>query len=85
MIAPHDLGTLCIQAQRYAMGRRSTAPLATSEIIRHAWPELEANDRAILVRDLDEQLRDEERCPGALGGACDVRTWREQREWYRVH
>lgn len=84
-MSPNDFGTLCICAQRYSMGRRTYMPGLVQRIIKGCWLDLEPNDRFVLIRDLAEELRLEDKKPGWLGHACDVQGWKEFHPWMVEH
>lgn len=87
----HSLGSLCIYATRYALGRRSTAPGTVADVVRQCWASLDHRDRLTLLRDLREAIADDDRWLDGpeprdpwsrpLGGECDSRTWRDLLAW----
>lgn len=56
MVDKHDLGTLCICAVRYAMGRTSYMPEEIAGIVRGLIKGLEDVDLAILRRDIAQHI-----------------------------
>lgn len=75
MKVSRHLGNLAYMALRYAMGRCSTAPTNCADAIRAAWPDLEIGDRAILLRDLTEELARHNARGELLGHQCDHDVW----------
>jgi hypothetical protein len=82
-IAPEDVGTLLLHSLRYSVGRRSTAPSTTSGLIRCYWHLTDDAHRALLIRDLHEELERAWRLGDArlLGDECDRRTWHALLAW----
>jgi hypothetical protein len=72
-----DLGILLLHSLRYSLGRRSTAPDTTAELICRYWRHTGDAHRALLRRDLREEIERAWRCvdPRLLGDECDRQTW----------
>lgn len=83
LVDRHELGILLLQSLRYALGRRSTAPGETADMIKTYWQNIEPQFRGFLLRDLREEIERHERSPGlgVLGDSCDERTWRDLLTW----
>ena len=54
---PDDLGTLCICALRYAMGRQTYMPSLVREIIRPLFPKLSDKDITVMLDDCEYQKK----------------------------
>jgi hypothetical protein len=82
-VTKHDLGTLLLHSLRYSVGRRSTAPSTTADLIRRHWGDCEPQARVLILRDLREEFDQAWRCgdPRLLGDECDRRTWAELLIW----
>jgi len=64
---------LLLHSVRYAVGRRSTAPSTTADLVRRYWRLLLPEQVAQIVREIREERY--------LGDECDARTWTEMCEW----
>jgi hypothetical protein len=84
-MTPHDLGILLLHSLRYSVGRRSTAPSTTASLIRCYWRQTDDAHRALLLRDLTEEIERAWRLGDArlLGDECDRRTWHALLAWMR--
>lgn len=78
-----------IYAFRYCLGRMSCAVSDGVEIVRAAWPKLDANLRNVIERDLREAKKrdDDARADGRvsefmpLGMTCDRDSWLWLLDW----
>lgn len=66
-----ELGTLCVCAERYAIGRRTYMPSLVCGIIQSLVSEIRDRDIYVLVNDIEFQ-RD---IVGDLGDECDEVEW----------
>jgi hypothetical protein len=64
------LGTLCVCAVRYALGRQSYVVADVARIVIAYKRHLSGNDVAVVLRDVQEAER-----IGGLGAECDAREW----------
>ena len=69
-VGRQTLSRLLLWSTRYAMGRRSTAPVEVASLVVVLGDYLEDDDRATILRDYEEALRH-----GELGDPCDAREW----------
>jgi hypothetical protein len=77
-VTSEHLSWLLLTSMRYAIGRRTYAPSYTAEIIRKHWGDISAESRALLLRDLDGEIK----ARGSyLGDPCDVATWTALYQW----
>lgn len=71
---------LLLYSVRYALGRRSTAPLDVSEAVRRNWDELSGNTRELILKEVSEALR--RALPwNTLGDDCDHGVWTDLAGW----
>lgn len=72
-----ELGTLCICAERYALGRRTYMPREICGIIQSLVSELSDKDICVLIKDLE--------CPYVdHGDECDKIEWMNLLEFLRM-
>lgn len=85
----HDLGILLLHSLRYSVGRMSTAPSTTSDLIRNYARAIPDADLGLILRDLREEIRLDRLSAAfgrsALGHDCDRRTWVELESWLSEH
>ena len=67
-----SLDALCINSTRYCLGRQSYAVGENCDNLRRLWPALSANARAVIIRDIKEELAR----PNGGGAEMDRRSWR---------
>jgi hypothetical protein len=72
-LTPDAAWPLLLYSVRYAVGRRSTAPSTTVDLVRRYWRLLLPEQVAQIVREIREEKY--------LGDSCDVATWTELCEW----
>lgn len=72
-LTPDAAWPLLLHSVRYAVGRRSTAPSTTADLVRRYWRLLTREQVAQIVREIREEKY--------LGDSCDVATWTELCEW----
>ncbi len=74
---------ILICAVRYAVGRRTYVVADARRWVQARWPNLGAQARGILLRDIASECEREDRVPGHLGDRCDVDVWRGLLAWMR--
>jgi hypothetical protein len=67
-----SLDALCINSTRYCLGRQSYAVGENCDNLRRLWPALSANARAVIIRDIKEELAR----PDGGGAEMDRKSWR---------
>ena len=70
-----ELITMLVMSFRYALGRRSTAPSAVSDLLRTYGSILPDWQKEQIAKDISSAIEG-----GLAGDTCDERTWREVRE-----
>lgn len=79
-------GTLTVCAVRYALGRRTYIVSDVCSAVRETWPQLEAQDRAVIRRDVNRAIDEHHHDFGrSLGDACDVDAWQALAGWIADH
>lgn len=76
--AYHDdeFGTICVCAERYALGRQTYMPTLVQDFIKRHVGELETNALVVMRRDLEDAKSSEEDWPGVFGDeAIDKPGW----------
>lgn len=72
-----ELGTLCICAERYALGRRTYIVSSVCGIISSLVFELSDKDIYVLIQDIEEPF-------GGYGDECDKFEWMKLLEFLRM-
>lgn len=80
-VSQHDLDFLMMCSLRYCMGRMSTAPSEFQDIAKKLVVSMSAQSRAIMLRDVTEELHKKEAFGHKLGAACDHKSWQEFQLW----
>ena len=65
-ITPHELHTLLRSTMRFSFQRRTELPAFAAKAIRDYWHHLPADNQALFIRDLGDELRICERIGDAL-------------------
>lgn len=67
--AYHDdeFGTICVCAERYALGRQTYMPTLVQDFIKRHIGELGTNALVVMRRDLEDAKSSEESWPGVFG------------------
>jgi hypothetical protein len=78
-----DYGTIVLCAVRYAMGRMTYMPTLVIGYVKEHWNDLQSGMQDIILRDVSEELKHEERSPGWLGHPCDVQNWIDFQWWMK--
>lgn len=74
---------LWVSVVRYALGRSSYVVSWTIQETKRAWPELPEKVRAVIVRDIADDIAMAARLPRKLGMAIDDASWRGFLDWAR--
>lgn len=72
---------LWVSVVRYALGRSSYVVSWTIQETKRAWPELPEKVRAVIVRDVADDIALMGRINGKVGKDIDDRDWREFLAW----
>lgn len=78
---PDVFGQMMLQATRYALGRRTTAPSDTSSAIVCAWRAIPPYWQDLIERDLRDEIQRAEQRGEYVGDECDYRTWTNLLDW----
>ena len=76
-----DYGTIVLCAVRYCFGRQTYTPSLVIGYVKHNWNDISERDKAIIHRDVKEELAHEDKTSGWLGHPYDVQTWRDFLWW----
>lgn len=86
----HDTGFIALVAMRYGIGRMSYAPSLIVNWLKRYWDTFNNNTKAILYRDLTEEieranryLKDNKDDLDYLGHTSDRQTWESFNSWMR--
>lgn len=68
-----EIHKLFIESVRYSLTRHSYAPSECADLIRAKWGEIPDNTRAIIMRDIDEAIADDDRTKKQYKWPTDIR------------
>lgn len=69
----NDEELMLLFAMRYAIGRRTYAPVLVCEQIMKKWKHIESKN--LFIRDLEYEFKINERAEGYIGDKCDHMQW----------
>lgn len=76
-----QFGQMAVQATRYALGRRTHAPMDTRLMVQATWEEIPRYWRDILWRDVREAIDRAEQAGSLIGDQCDHDQWTLLNDW----
>lgn len=81
ILADNDTWFVLCMGVRYAIGRQSYAVGLTCDFVRNHWDEIPPRWRALIFKDVHEEIERADRGDSLLGMAMDDEEWRKLDAW----